>query len=243
MPISLLNVPICTQCMQRSWWPEAGAIIVTGPYCVPSKKKHITNHLDHHEILTPPNYGFRSIHSCETELLLTVQDLMTYRDQKSLIDIAILNFSKVLDTVSHDHLLGKLGEKCSWAFKQKVGAHISRIILPTQSVFTPLVIIVDKIFEWMVLLHVYFSKFLLADETLQNNQRWLPYCFHYQMAYAYVLNTDLLSIERADWQKLHDMFKACDANVWQREFTVGFSVQLSALNSIFINFFMMLLLV
>ena len=31
-PISLLNVPICTQSMQRTWWPEVGTIIVTGPY-------------------------------------------------------------------------------------------------------------------------------------------------------------------------------------------------------------------
>ena len=25
-------MPICTQGMQRTWWPEAGTIIVTGPY-------------------------------------------------------------------------------------------------------------------------------------------------------------------------------------------------------------------
>ena len=31
-PISLLNVPICTHGMQRTWWPEAGTIIVTGPH-------------------------------------------------------------------------------------------------------------------------------------------------------------------------------------------------------------------
>ena len=30
--ISLLNVPICTQGMQRTWWPEARTTIVTGPY-------------------------------------------------------------------------------------------------------------------------------------------------------------------------------------------------------------------
>ena len=36
---------------------------------------------------------------------------------------------------------------------------------------------------------------------------------------------------------LHDMFKACDANVWQREFPVGFPVEVSALNSLFINIF------
>ena len=25
-------MPVCTQGMQRTWWPEAGTIIVTGPY-------------------------------------------------------------------------------------------------------------------------------------------------------------------------------------------------------------------
>ena len=30
-PISLLNVPICTQGMQPTWWPQDGTIIVTGP--------------------------------------------------------------------------------------------------------------------------------------------------------------------------------------------------------------------
>ena len=48
------------------------------------------------------------------------------------------------------------------------------------------------------------------------------------------LTTHLLSIERADWPKLH-MFKAHDANVWQREFPVGFPVEVSALNSMLIN--------
>ena len=31
-PISLLNAPICTHGMQRTWWPEAGTIIVTELY-------------------------------------------------------------------------------------------------------------------------------------------------------------------------------------------------------------------
>ena len=49
--------------------------------------------------------------------------------------------------------------------------------------------------------------------------------------------THLLSIERADWPKLHDMFKARDANIWQRELPVEFPFELSALDSIFINIF------
>ena len=51
------------------------------------------------------------------------------------------------------------------------------------------------------------------------------------------LNHPPASIEWADWPKLHDMLKACDANVWQREFPVGFPVEVSALNSLFINIF------
>ena len=36
--ISLLNMPICIQGMQRTWWPEAHTIIVTGPYWMRSWK-------------------------------------------------------------------------------------------------------------------------------------------------------------------------------------------------------------
>ena len=36
--------------------------------------------------------------------------------------------------------------------------------------------------------------------------------------------THLLSIERADWSKQPDVFKARDAKIWQREFPVGFPV-------------------
>lgn len=70
--------------------------------------KHIRNHLDKHEILSALNHGFRAKHSCETQLLLTLQDLMAYRDQNVQIDIAILDFSKAFDTDPHDRLLGKL---------------------------------------------------------------------------------------------------------------------------------------
>ena len=32
--------------------------------------------------------------------------------------------------------------------------------------------------------HVYFSKFLIADEASWQDQHWLPYCFHCQTVYA-----------------------------------------------------------
>ena len=39
------------------------------------------------------------------------------------------------------------------------------------------------------------------------------------------ITEQLLSIQRADWPKLHDMFKARDSNTWQRQFPVEFPVQ------------------
>ena len=69
---------------------------------------HIRGHLDRHGILTPANHGFRSRHSCESQLLLTTHDLLQKIDQGDQVDLAILDFSKVFDTVPHQRLLNKL---------------------------------------------------------------------------------------------------------------------------------------
>ena len=69
---------------------------------------HIRAHLDKHGALTPLNHGFRSRHSCESQLLLTTHDLYTRLDEKKQVDMAILDFSKAFDTVPHQRLLNKL---------------------------------------------------------------------------------------------------------------------------------------
>jgi len=71
--------------------------------------KHIHNHLEKYDILTSFQHGFRKAHFCETQLLLTVDDLICSLDQKIQPDIAILDFSRAFDTVPHELLLGKLG--------------------------------------------------------------------------------------------------------------------------------------
>ena len=48
-------------------------------------------------------HGFRSGRSCETQLITTFQDIAEMYDKKgSQIGIAVLDFSKVFDTVPHD---------------------------------------------------------------------------------------------------------------------------------------------
>ena len=70
--------------------------------------RHILNHLDKHHILTSLQHGFRSGHSCESQLIITMEDIMRRYDQKKQIDLVILDFSKAFDTVPHRKLLHKL---------------------------------------------------------------------------------------------------------------------------------------
>ena len=69
---------------------------------------HMLNHLDKQSVLTSLNHGFRSGYSCETQLVVTAHDLMSYYDQNRQVDTVILDFSKAFDTVPHRKLLHKL---------------------------------------------------------------------------------------------------------------------------------------
>ena len=69
---------------------------------------HIRHHLDTHNILSKLQHGFRSKHSCVSQLTITMNDLLKHRDKRTQIDMAILDFSKAFDTVPHQRLLGKL---------------------------------------------------------------------------------------------------------------------------------------
>ena len=65
-------------------------------------------HLDSNGILSPFQHGFRSKHSCETQLLLTTHDIAQQHDLNHQVDIAILDFSKAFDVIPHQRLLNKL---------------------------------------------------------------------------------------------------------------------------------------
>ena len=69
---------------------------------------HIHGHLKQHSLLTPVQHGFRKQHSCESQLLITLDDFYSSFDKSVQTDVGILDFSRAFDTVPHQRLLGKL---------------------------------------------------------------------------------------------------------------------------------------
>ena len=69
---------------------------------------HLMGHLDHHKILNDSQHAFRKGRSCETQLILTVNDLSCALDNGKQVDCVLLDFAKAFDKVSHKRLLAKL---------------------------------------------------------------------------------------------------------------------------------------
>jgi hypothetical protein len=80
----------------------------------------ITDHLEHHKILCDEQHGFRKRRSCETQLIMTMEDLSRELDSKGQTDTILLDFSKAFDKVPHERLSLKLehygirGQTLSW---------------------------------------------------------------------------------------------------------------------------------
>ena len=77
-------------------------------------------HLDTHQILKDQQHGFRNKRSCESQLILTVQDLASAMEENEQINAILLNFSKAFDKVSHQcidiklHHYGSRGHFLEW---------------------------------------------------------------------------------------------------------------------------------
>ena len=69
---------------------------------------HVLTHLEENNLLTTLQHGFRRGHSCETQLLLTYDNLIRSFDKTLQTDMAILDFSRAFDTVPHRRLISKL---------------------------------------------------------------------------------------------------------------------------------------
>ena len=61
----------------------------------------IMNHLNQHNVLIENQIGFRSNHSCVTQLITLTKDISYALDHQKQIDIILLDFSKAFNTVPH----------------------------------------------------------------------------------------------------------------------------------------------
>ncbi|XP_072018350.1 uncharacterized protein [Amphiura filiformis] len=68
----------------------------------------IINHLSEQKILSDAQHGFRKRRSCDTQLILTIDDLAKGIEDKGQTDMILLDFAKAFDKVSHRLLLHKL---------------------------------------------------------------------------------------------------------------------------------------
>jgi hypothetical protein len=69
---------------------------------------HIMKHLNRNSILAFFQHGFRSGHSCESQLINTIEELARNINNCEQVDAIILDFEKAFDTVAHTRLLNKL---------------------------------------------------------------------------------------------------------------------------------------
>ena len=69
---------------------------------------YIMNHFEKHKILVHYQHGFRKHHSCETQLINTLETITRSQDERKQTDLLVLDFSKAFDTVPHEGLLMKL---------------------------------------------------------------------------------------------------------------------------------------
>ena len=74
--------------------------------------RQIMKHLEDQNILSDNQFEFRSKHSCETQLLITINDIAKGIDRNLQVDAAILDFSKMFNRVVHSRLLYKLNYYC-----------------------------------------------------------------------------------------------------------------------------------
>ena len=69
---------------------------------------HIYSHLSQYNILCDEQHGFHHARSCESQLLLTINNLAVNLNNGGQTDVIMLDFTKAFDKVSHELLYCKL---------------------------------------------------------------------------------------------------------------------------------------
>ncbi|XP_021338874.1 uncharacterized protein LOC110440250 [Mizuhopecten yessoensis] len=89
--------------------------------------QQVMNHLNQNNILVNYQHGFRKGHSCERQLLQTVDEISRAMDNRKQVNVMILDFSKAFDTVPHRRLLEKLSH---YGIQQETHGWIQHWLIP-----------------------------------------------------------------------------------------------------------------
>ena len=95
---------------------------------------NIIRHLDGQGILYDLQHGFREKRSCETQLIMLIEDLARSASLGKQTDIILLDFSKASDKVNHSKLLWKLhqygirGQVLNWV-RAFLGSRSQRVVI------------------------------------------------------------------------------------------------------------------
>ena len=95
---------------------------------------NIIRHLDGQGILYDLQHGFREKRSCETQLIMLIEDLARSASLGKQTDIILLDFSKAFDKVNHSKLLWKLqqygirGQVLNWV-RAFLGNRSQRVVI------------------------------------------------------------------------------------------------------------------
>ena len=95
---------------------------------------NIVKHLDGQGILYDLQHGFREKRSCETQLIMLIEDLARNASVGKQTDIILLDFSKAFDKVNHSKLLWKLhqygirGHVLNWV-RAFLGSRSQRVVI------------------------------------------------------------------------------------------------------------------
>jgi uncharacterized protein (DUF433 family) len=65
-------------------------------------------HFDANNIVSDTQHGFRYKRSCESQLVITVQEIVKRLAKGTQVDIILLDFAKAIDKVPHARLLHTL---------------------------------------------------------------------------------------------------------------------------------------
>ena len=95
---------------------------------------NIVKHLDAQGIMYDLQHGFREKRSCETQLVMMIEDLARNANARKQTDVILLDFSKAFDKVNHSKLLWKLhnygirGKVLSW-IQAFLGDRSQRVVI------------------------------------------------------------------------------------------------------------------